>query len=284
MRLMDTIAARAVLSSLLLLTAAFAPAGPAALAIPAAQAAGGAGVHFQGTFDLGSSPGPVGTLITVIVARSVDDVTTCGTGSVTGANGQFRVDTQPSPPCLNSATSRNNGPFMFIANGENVGGCACMPTLESPTSLGHTMRVDLRGTPISALAAGSASGEFMPVPAVRLWGSLTLANNPAPTGTAITARTVRIQAACGQGMVIDDSGTYWLDVPANASCATSRLDGSPGPYVLTVNGENVGGCACLPSLDAPASLGHTMRVDLRGYLEPARVGDADGAAADNSAE
>ena len=142
---MNATTVRPFLSCLLLLAATLAPTAPSALAAPAEQAAGGAGVHFQGTFDLGSTPAAAGTSITVIVARSVDDVTICGTGSVSGGNGQFRVDTVASPPCVNSATSRNNGPFIFIANGENVGGCACLPSLDSPASLGHTMRVDLRG-------------------------------------------------------------------------------------------------------------------------------------------
>jgi hypothetical protein len=229
-------------------------------------AASGAAVHFQGTFFLGQQPAPAGTTLTVIVARSVNDVTICGTGSVNSASGQFRVDTQATPPCVNTATSRSNGPLIFVANGENVGGCGCLPSLDSPSTLGHTQTLDLRGTPISQFAGGSTSGSGMPVPAIRLWGTLTLAGAPAPTGTTITASTSLTQAACGQGSVIDNSGTYWLDVPATTSCTTSRAGGDPGAYVLTVNGENVGGCGCLPSLDSPAGLGHTNMVDLHGQL------------------
>jgi len=277
--------ARAGLCALALVALLIAAVGPAGAqqATPASPLA----VRFTGVLTLAGRPAPRGTTLQAITARNAHDFVVCGTGRVVDANGDYVLDvpvnrSTGSAPAIQNRTDRclaasaGSTTYVFVARGENVGGCASNAVLDDPTTWGQVIPCNLQGLlPTAAPVAAAAVGAF-PMPLAHFFGTLTLGNQPAPPGTKLQAEAVPgsgAPVACGKGSVYDDRGDYLVDVPASApaGCASATVPRST-TYVFLVGGVNVGSCAIVATLDDPTTLGHVVTCNLYVASQPGGAG------------
>src|SRR5690349_16464406 len=124
--------------------------GSAAILAASVLAINVAGIHAQGppsvpsfraygTATINGTPAPAGATVTAVSAASTG--TTCGTGTVTGASGQFFVDIQALPGCLGTVT--------FTVNGQPVSNAPVAP----PSIQGSPQQVNLTVSPATATPA-----------------------------------------------------------------------------------------------------------------------------------
>lgn len=235
----------------------------------------GFAVRFTGVLTLGGAQAPAGTRVTVYQGLALADVVECGTGTVAGG-GVYSVEVAARPFCATTRTTPCCN-YTFVAHdlpGQpgvrmTVGACACGTyDLDRPISLNRTREgFPLAGTRLP----GSPEGGPNPiVPAHWFYGTLTLAGQPAPVGTAIRVGQGRggVTTDCGSGRVTAAGGQYALAVDAREGCATS--DGvSCCNYVFAVGDEIVGACSCGNNdLRKLSTVGGQTRLPLSGRQPP----------------
>ncbi|MFN8556976.1 MAG: M91 family zinc metallopeptidase [Dehalococcoidia bacterium] len=204
-------------------------------------------MRYEGKLTIaGSTPARVGTKISVVTARNADDVTVCGTGTVTKADGSYSVDVSRTPPagCLARTATDLHPQHIFIVNGERV---QVAPTagrrLDQPSTLGGVVGLTLRQVAIAAPVPPTA---VSPLIARRYHGRLTYAptGGPLPAGTTITLITARSGSdttVCGTGQVSDANGNFVLDVKALPGVCIARTYSDLHPrHIFVVNGAWAG--------------------------------------------
>jgi hypothetical protein len=199
----------------------------------------------------------------LITARTATNTTACGTGVVSDHDGGFAVEIERTPLCASSRTGSRGVTYYVIARGERAGSASPAPFLDAPG--GGTRRVNLSGTEIPGCQWTPPAGELA-LPLVRFYGDVTAGRVPAPGSTEITViveHSATDMPVCGMGTVVDELGTYWVDVLPLEDRATSRTRGRGLAYRLLVGGEVAGSSSPAPFFDNPGSLAGTRRVNLR---------------------
>ena len=238
------------------------PAALLSFAAAALSQTGSVGVRYQGRLTLGpaNQNARAGTVISVLASKALNDYQECGT-TVVQDDGRYVLEVPAIPVCIAPNADDRRTLHVFLVQGENVGSVMDGASLDEPRSLGKTRHQDLRGTPVLAFP-DAATGSTRPV-GVRFYGTARNMKGGYPAPGVVVVLKGETGRDCGQGRVVDGSGFWWLDVPAEPGCVAGTYAAKPMHYSVQVGETVVATPISAASLDLPRSLGRGQRQDLR---------------------
>lgn len=210
-------------------------------------------------------------LLQVVNPRTADDVTVCASAVIT-LDQPYEIEIPARPPCVSQTVADPAPQFLFLVNGVQAaahGRVIVNPNLSAPQTLGASYERTLE-VPFGAVVPNAPIATGGRLIRVRYWGTMMLANQPAPEGTEVRVVTAQGGRLCGTGMV--ENGLYVVDVPATPGECTHRGPNDDAIFLaFVVNGERVvahGRDIASPAYIGPASLAHAYRRDLEGRNPP----------------